>query len=1198
MLLKVASFELRYQLRQPVFWVIATIFFLLVFGAVTSDQIGIGLGPNDHRNGPFALAEITLNAEIFFMFVTTAFVAGAVVRDDETGFAPIIRATRIKKLDYLIGRFAGAFAAVAVAFLAVPLAVLVGSFMPWMDPEALGPVRLGDYLYAFLVLALPGLLLTSAAFFALTTLTRSMMATYLGVVAFFVLWFVARTWARQLELDDAAAALDPFGASAYVLATKYWTTAERNAMNPVLQGALLWNRLGAIGLSAALLAGAYALFRFEPRPSRAARRASRAAARAVAAPPPPIATRPRIAPRLDLRAALAQLTARTRLDMAQVFKSPGYIVLMAIGLLVTVANVWRPDQLVLYGVGIHPVTRVMINGLYNGFSLFPIIIAIYYAGDLVWRERDRRTQEMVDSTPVPDWAFVAPKTLAITLVLASSLIVSVLTAMVVQALKGYADFQLDKYLLWYLLPQTVDMFLIAALAVFIQAVSPHKVVGWGVTVLYIVATLVLPGLGFEHHLYIYGTSPFVPLSDMNGAGRFWIGACWFRIYWAAWAVLLLALAHALWNRGVDNSLRPRLRRLPARLRGPTGVLIGAALVVFLASGIYIFINTNVWNSYRSQVDEDRWLADYEKTLLRYETAPQPKITDVRLDVDIEPGVPRVVTRGVFILENRTNAPLREIHVRFPRDLVMRSLSIEGARPKTTFDRFNYRIFAFDTPMAPGERRSMAFETVLGERGFRNERDVTSVVRNGTFVNDREIAPSLGMDRNMLLKDRRKRAKYGLARELPMARLAAPGADQVNYVGHDADWVNADIRVTTDADQTPIAPGYRLYDRTSGGRRTAEFKTEAPILRFFSIQSAHYDVRREPYKGIELSVFYHPAHAWNVNRMIAAAKASFDYYQANFSPYQFRQLRFLEFPAIDGRFAQSFAGTVPWSEDLGFITDLPQDSSQIDYVTYVGAHEIAHQWWAHQIVGADEQGSTALSETLAQYSALMVMKHMYGPDMIRRFLKFELDRYLRARGGDPLPEQPLETVEDQDYIHYRKGSLVMYRLQDEIGEDAVNRALRRLLASYAFKGPPYPTSLDLVKDLRAEAPADKQALITDLFEKITLYDLKAVKASSRRRPDGRWDVTLTVTARKLYADGSGHERAAPMDETLDVGLFDAEPGKPGFTAAKVIAVQRLPIRSGQQVLHLIAPRAPKFAGVDPYNKLIDRNADDNVVKVAG
>ncbi len=1192
---KVFSFELRYQLRNPVFWVVAVVFFLLSFGWATVDQIRVGdLGPNDHKNGPFAITQIYLTWTIFFMFVTTAFVANVVVRDYETGFGPIIHTTRVSKFDYLIGRFSGAFAASALVFLASPIAMIIGSAMPWLDADGLGAFRPWFYLQPYLVFALPGLLLTSAVFFALATVTRSMMATYLGVVVFLVAYFVAATWANRPEYERIAALLEPFGDAAYSLTTKYWTTTERNAVIPALSGLLLWNRAGVLAISAGMLALAYGLFHSDER-SKPARGPAKAQRAERARPTFADLTHPK--PRFDLRTAWAQLAARSKLDMGQVFLSPAFIVLLALGLINSAASLWMLDQ--IYGTDIYPVTRMMIEVLEGAFTLFPIIVAIYYAGDLVWRERDRGTHEMVEAAPVPDWAFVVPKTIAITLVLISSLLVSVLTAMVIQALKGFPHFEIGKYLVWYVLPNTVDCFLITVLAVFLQAISPHKFIGWGLMVLYIVLFLfVSPNLGLEHHLYRYGTASGIPLSDMNGQGKFWIGATWFRVYWTSFAVVLLVLANALWRRGTETRLLPRLKRLPHRLAGPAGVLVFVALAVFVGSGVYIYVNTNVWNHYRSLQDEDRWLADFEKTLLRYETTPQPKIVDVRLDVDIQPHRPRVVTRGVYLLENRTSSPLREIHVRFPRDLVMRSLSIEGARPKTTYDRFNYRIFVFDTPMRPGERRTMAFETVLGQHGFKNGRNLTSVVGNGTFLNDRDIAPTLGMDRQGLLTDPRKRTRYGLPRQLRMASLGTPGADQFNGLGHDSDWVTADIWVATDADQTPIAPGYKVLDRIQGDRRVSEFRTEAPILRFFSIQSARYQQRAEDYKGVSLTVFYDPQHAWNVERMVRAMKASLDYYQANYSPYQFRQLRFLEFPAWDGAFAQSFANTVPWSEDLGFIADLPKRSDKIDYVTYVGAHEIAHQWWAHQVIGADEQGGEALAETLAQYSALMVMKHMYGPDMIRRFLKYELDRYLRARGGDVLPEQPLERVEGQPYIYYRKGSLVMYRLQDEIGEDAVNRALRALIARYAFHGPPYPTTLDLVAALRAVAPPDKQALITDLFEKIALYDIKTTRTVAKKRADGRYDVTLTVSARKLYADGAGKETEAPMAETLDVGLFTADPGKPGFDASKVIEMQRAPIHTGVQTVHMISARLPRFAGADPYDKLIDRDADDNVVKVGG
>lgn len=244
-----------------------------------------------------------------------------------------------------------------------------------------------------------------------------------------------------------------------------------------------------------------------------------------------------------------------------------------------------------------------------------------------------------------------------------------------------------------------------------------------------------------------------------------------------------------------------------------------------------------------------------------------------------------------------------------------------------------------------------------------------------------------------------------------------------------------------------------------------------------------------------------------------------------------------------------------------------------------------------------QGATLLSETLAQYSALMVMKQLYGEDKIRRFLKFELDRYLDGRKGDVLGEQPLARVENQQHLHYRKGSLVMYLLQHRLGEEAVNRALARLVARYKFKPAPYPRSLDLIAELRKEAKTpEDQALITDLFEKITIYDLKAREAVSRRGADGRWRTRITIEAGKFYADSKGVERPAQLAEPIEIGVFVERPGAGAFDQADVLAMERRTLRSGRQVVEVVTARKPAFAGVDPYNFIIDRDSDDNLVPV--
>ena len=228
------------------------------------------------------------------------------------------------------------------------------------------------------------------------------------------------------------------------------------------------------------------------------------------------------------------------------------------------------------------------------------------------------------------------------------------------------------------------------------------------------------------------------------------------------------------------------------------------------------------------------------------------------------------------------------------------------------------------------------------------------------------------------------------------------------------------------------------ERSEGGRRHFRYEMDAPILNFWSILSARYTVARDEWRPkdggepVAIEIYHHDVHAYNVDKMIAAIKASLDCFTVEFSPYQHRQVRILEFPQY-ASFAQSFPNTIPYSESIGFIADASAEED-IDYVFYVTAHEVAHQWWAHQVIGADVQGSTMMSESLAQYSALMIMERAYGRDKMKKFLAYELRSYLRGRSGETKKELPISLAEDQPYIHYNKGSLVFYALREYLGED--------------------------------------------------------------------------------------------------------------------------------------------------------------------
>ena len=414
-----------------------------------------------------------------------------------------------------------------------------------------------------------------------------------------------------------------------------------------------------------------------------------------------------------------------------------------------------------------------------------------------------------------------------------------------------------------------------------------------------------------------------------------------------------------------------------------------------------------------------------------------------------------------------------------------------------------------------------------------------------------------------------------------------------YIPGHSDWVDISAIISTTPDQIAIAPGSLVREWQQDGRRYFEYKLDHPSLNFYTFMSARYDVEREEWNGIKLEVYYLKQQPWNVSRMMNAMKKSLAYYIKNFGPYEHKEARIIEFPRV-ASFAQAFPGTMPYSESVGFIANLnhPDD---IDSVFYVVAHEMAHQWWAHQVIGANMEGATVLSETLAQYSSFMVMEKEYGRDLMRKFLMLEMDNYLRSRGQERLKERPLLTVESgQGYIHYAKGGVVLYYMKEMIGEDAVNRALRKVIYQYAYAPPPYPTSYALVDALRDETPPNLQYLIKDLFEDITLFSNRTLEATAAKRADGRYDVTINVEARKFKADATGKETEVPVDDWIDIGAF-AKPAS-GKKYGDTLYRQRMHITQRNSTFTFTTAQLPEKAGIDPFALLIDRIPDDNVKNV--
>jgi ABC-2 type transport system permease protein len=1196
---EVFRFEVRYYALRISTYVYFAIFFALsvllmatIGGAFQSVSVGFGGGGgNVMVNSPWALTSLIAGISLFGIIVTAALLGHSAQRDFETGAFPLFFTQPIGKGAFLGGRFLGGLLTNALVFVSIPLGIWFGALLPFLDAERLGPNVALYYIHPFVFIVLPNLLFTAALFFGLAGVSRRMLPNYVGGAVLLMGYLIAGQLIVDMENEMAASLVDPFGGQAFTTLTKYWTVAEKNSLLTPVSGEFLYNRLLWLAVGALGFAICYRLFSFSHLGAGLPFRRKLEV--------PSVDTAPTIAAgNIDLPSAtrsfgtdatLLQLVAMTRHGFISIVRNVYFLAIVGAGLLFL--GLSAPLVGEIYGTTTFPVTYATLEVLEGSFSLFVLVLIAFYSGELIWEERDLKADQMYDSTPMPTWVPFASKLVALTLTVGVLLALVMLAGIVAQAFQGYFEFELGLYLQTLFGLRWIDYVLLCVVALLVHTLVNHKYMGHMIIIGLFVFTLFMGQLGLNHNLYRYGSDVGQTYSDMNRFGPFLGPFFWFKLYWGSVAVLFAFVSNMFWVRGVESGGHFRFRL--AKMRVSPALLGGSALALalMLATGGFIFYNTNVLNEYRTSFDTEARFARHEREYKQFEHMAKPRIIAVDVEVDLFPEERDAFIRGVLTMTNKTDQAIDSVHVNTATTVDVRSLEFGRPARLVHDDEFGaYRIYEFDSPLQPGDTTTLTFDLARTIDGFGNSIRL-GVVGNGTFLNS-GVMPRLGYSPNGELVNDATRRKHGLEPRERVPAVDDSVALMDNYISLDADWVDFRATVSTVEDQIAIAPGYLVDERVEDGRRYFAYEMDDPILNFYSFLSADWEVATDSWNDVDIAVYYHEGHEYNIDRMISGVKKSLDYYSANWGPYQHRQVRILEFPRYSS-FAQSFPNTIPYSEAIGFIADVDNDDEEdIDYPFYVTAHEVAHQWWAHQVIGGRVQGSTVLSETLSQYSAFMVMEHEYGADKMKRFLQYEMDSYLMGRSFETKKELPLILNEGQGYIHYNKGSVVMYALKDYIGEAAVNQALADFLDETRYQGPPYPNSLALLQHLRAATPDSLQYVIEDMFETITLYENRATAATATEEADGFYLVQLDFESAKFRADSLGNEREIDVNDLVDIGVFGEDEN--GEEVTLYLAKHR--VTSGQQQISVRVTGTPVSAGIDPGYKLIDRHNDDNVVDV--
>jgi len=1185
-------FEIKYWLRQPMVYIFFAINALLVFGATYSDNIQIGGSfGNIAKNAPFVIQKYYSIMSFITLLMTTSFILASTIRDFANNTYQILFTTPLKRASYLLGRFFGAITIAVIPLLGVSLGIIIGCLMPDMDPEKIGPIYWEAHLAAIYQLAIPNTLFSGAVVFMIAALTRNTIAAFIGSLILLLVTGIAGAFARDLNQEWLAILMDPYGTSTFTILTKYWTVSQKNNLVLPLVSLYLYNRLLWLGISSILVFITVKLFSFTEKASSPKKK--QIIDETVSVTTHHHQPLPAVNASFTASATRIMLWKRIRYEISGIIKSPAFIVLLIAGLM----N-FLPSLIISrggYGLSTHPVTYDMIDTINGSFYIFLIAIIIIYSGQLVWRERESKFDEIYDTTPHPTWITYLSKFVAMALVIFIVQLVCILTSITVQLSKGFTDIRPEVYIDSILIIDFSGFLLLVVIAMFLHSLINNKYLAFFAFVIFLVLnSLIWSLMEVESNMVQYGSEPSYTYSDMNGFGPFIKGIFWFRMYWALFAVVLALISIFAWARGKELSLKSKLGFIFTGIRSRTGKLVGTFSVLWIITAGFVYYNTQFLNTYKTSDEYEKLQVFYEKSFKKYEGINQPRATGFVYNIDLFPEERRVAIKGSYWAQNKGTTPIDSVHFSLLPDFES-TIRIRGAR-RVENHRDVYRIYKLRDPLLPGDSIEIEFTADYIARGFENEVRFTSIVDNGSFFNNIDFTPQIGYQPSQELQDRDKRKKNGLKeiQRMPALERDCNAHCKNNYLSNNADWVNVETYFSTSGDQLAIAPGSLVKEWKKDGRNYYHYKLDHKSVNFYSFISARFNVLKTRHNGIDVEVYYDSKHTYNIDKMEKSMQKSLDYYITNYGPYYHKQVRIIEFPRY-ASFAQAFPGTMPYSEGIGFIAKI-EDEEDIDMVFYVVAHEMGHQYWAHQVMSAEMQGATMLTETFAQYSALMVMEKEYGRNAMKKFLKYEMDNYLRARGTERLKELPLMKVENQGYIHYRKGSLVMYYLREMIGEENVNKSLRKIITEYAYQEPPYPVSHVAVDAFRENTPDSLKYIIADLFETITLYNNRTKNVTSKELKSGKYELTIEFSSQKFRADSLGKETEIPVNDWIEVGVF----GKPegNKKTGPVLYRQKHHITRTENTIKLLLDKKPFEAGIDPMNLMVDVVSDDNIKEVVG
>ncbi len=1181
MFIELLKFEAFYQRKQWAYLIFSILF--LLFGYLLGSQsfAEAKVNYNSVTRVTFDTGISTLGA----LFSVVFFCVSGVIRDRSHKMENILYSTPIKKWHFFGSRLIGVFGFTLISFTPLMVGMALGALSPELDPSRVSDFNLLLFLRTWFFLVVPNIFICSSLVFSVSLLTKNNAATYVTGVLLYVMYMVTSIIMKSPIVIQAAPSdpetmmlasyFDPFGLSAFVEQTQYWTPEEKNFQMVSFSGYFLGNRLMWVGFGCVILGFSYHVFSFRSLSKDPQKKVKEEKEQATG----PYVSVPTLT---SSHMQFKSLISTVRNEIRSIFISLPFIITLICWCLIVFFEIH--SRIIAggqYGDSWYPYTNLLIEQFTEPLLMFCIILIVFYAGELVWRDRSNQFHEIINSSPISSAVLFISKFISLVLLPVILMLTAIIISIGFQAALGYSHFEWALYLsIFYY--WGVDLVFYCLFALFVQTVTPHKYLAVGISALIIIMLKSsFSGLiGIEHPLLKLGYLPTSHYTNMNGYG--WTTASFhhFGIYWMALGTVLAILAFKFWNRGSQESYQHQWHLFKANWKPWHLGSLGIFLLIFLIFGSFIFYQINIEGEYKPLGKRLDLKEEYERQYKQYKDLPRLHHVEIKTSLDLFPEEGRATIEANYRLKNLGSNPVNQVLI--SERARLDTIGLEGSRLVNRNEDLGVFLFEFTTPVQPGEEVNFHYILRKNQNGYKQERGIVS---NGSFIFYNQFEPRLWYSAALEIDDPYERKKRGLSKREEEKVDFHLGEKDVN-----AGRVVFETVICTSSNQKAIAPGKLVATWEEGGRRFFHYKPTRNVVPFIAYFSADYDMEVVEHNGVSIEQYYHAGHEYNLEKIEESARMTLDYCEKYFGPYPFDHLRFVEIPGHWNFGGAAHPGTISMVEDNIYLIDI-SDTSNFDLVAKRTIHEVAHQWFGGVLSPKIQPGASLLVEGLAKYMEAAIMEKMYGKRMLWLLSENANRRYFTGRKYTDSTEPPLYLTED-GYLDYGKSFTVMLAMKELFGEDSINKAINQMINRYRGKDEFIGNSEELIGEFYKVTDRQHHDLIDDWFRKIFIYDLKISEVSYESLKNGKYEFLLKLSTKKQQVNPDGSLINVSMDEPLSIGFFKEHPKSLSNDQA-IIYYKLHQVVGESNEIRVIVNELPEFVSIDPFGTRTDPNLHDNL-----